>query len=259
MNKDIHSSALVSSGARLGNNNTIGAHVVIEDNVQVGENNTLMTGVVLKAGTRLGDNNTIHEYTVLGGLPQDIHFNPDTPSYLDIGDRNTLREYVTINRASQEDAATRVGSDNYLMTHAHVGHDSELGNQNIVANGGSLAGFVKVANRAFISGGVVIHQFTKVGNLAMVGGNAKITRDVLPYMITDGVPARARGLNLVGLKRAGFGRDDISTLKQAYRLIHRSSSTQADIITGLQNMNSPLGNELAEFIADSRRGYHREK
>jgi UDP-N-acetylglucosamine acyltransferase len=255
----IHPSAIISGRARLGKNNTIGAHVIIDDEVQLGDSNVLMAGVVLKAGTRMGSNNTVHEYAVLGGLPQDIHFDAAIPSWLEIGDRNTLREYVTLNRASQENAVTRIGNDNYLMTQVHLGHDCVLGDQIIIAPGSALAGFVNLARRVFVSGGVMVHQFVNIGELAMVGGNAKITRDVLPYMITDGIPARVRGLNLVGLERAGFSPEDILTLKRVYRLIHRSGKTQSAIVAGLRDMASHFSNELADFIVDSRRGYHREK
>lgn len=258
MSNDIHPSALVSGQARLGDNNILGPHVVVEDDVQLGDGNVLMAGVVLKAGTRLGSGNTVHEYAVLGGLPQDVQFDAATPSFLEIGDDNTLREYVTVNRASQANAATRIGNDNYLMTEVHLGHDCVLGDHIVIAPGTGLGGFVEVADRAFLSGGVMVHQFVHIGGYAMVGGNAKITRNVLPYMITDGVPARVRGLNLVGLQRAGFGREDIRTLKQAYQLIHRSGEPQAAIVAGLRALNSPFGNELADFISQARRGYHRE-
>ena len=258
MSNDIHPSAIVSGQARLGDNNRIGPNVIIEDDVQLGDDNALMAGVVLKAGTRLGNGNTVHEYAVLGGLPQDIHFDAATTSWLEIGDHNTLREYVTINRASQDQATTRVGNHNYLMTEVHLGHDCVLGDHIVIAPGTGLGGFVEVADRAFISGGVMVHQFVHIGGYAMVGGNAKITRNVLPYMITDGVPARVRGLNLVGLQRAGFSREDIRTLKTAYQLIHRSGEPQAAIVSGLRAMSSPFTTELADFIQQARRGFHRE-
>ena len=259
MSNTIHPTAIVSNQAQLGDNNIIGPQVVVEANVQIGDGNTLMTGALLKEGVNIGDDNSIHEYAVIGGLPQDLGFDPTTASYVTIGNGNTLREYVTVHRASKQDAFTRLGDENYLMTHVHLGHDCELANRVIIAPGTGLGGFVHVAERAFISGGVMVHQFVKIGTLAMIGGNSKITQDVLPYMITDGVPGIVRGLNLVGLRRAGCSRTDIQALKQAYQIIHRSAQPQQIILEQLRELADPFALHLAEFIADSGRSFHREK
>ncbi len=258
MNNHIHPAAHVDPAAELGSGNRIGPGVIVEAGVRLGDDNVLEAGAVLKRGTVLGHGNVIHEYAVIGGLPQDIHFDPATPSGVEIGDRNVLREYVTINRASQAQGTTRLGDDNYLMTQVHLGHDCVLGNRVIIAPGTGLGGFVAVADRAFLSGGVMVHQFVHVGRLAMVGGNAKITRDVLPFMITDGVPAAVHGLNRVGLRRAGFTPAQMKLLKDAYRLIHRSGESLQIILDGLEAMADPLAAELAAFIRGAERGFHRE-
>ncbi len=259
MSNTIHPTAIVSEQALLGQNNIVGPHVVIEANVQMGNGNTLMAGVLLKNGVKIGNDNTIHEYAVIGGLPQDLGFDPATVSYVTIGDGNCLREYVTVHRASKLDAMTRLGDENYLMTHVHLGHDCQLANRVIIAPSSGLGGHVHVADRAFISGGVMVHQFVQIGTLAMIGGNAKITQDVLPYMITDGVPGTVRGLNLVGLRRAGCSRSDIQVLKQAYQIIHRSAQSRQVILKELEEMDNPYASHLAEFITGSSRSFHREK
>ena len=259
MSNTIHPTAIVSNQAQLGENNVIGPHVVIEANVQIGNGNSLMTGVVLKEGVNIGNNNTLHEYAVIGGLPQDLGFDSATSSYVTIGNDNTLREYVTIHRASKQDAFTRLGDENYLMTHVHLGHDCKLANRVIIAPSTGLGGHVHVADRAFISGGVMVHQFVKIGTIAMIGGNAKITQDVLPYMITDGVPGTVRGLNLVGLRRAGCRKFDIQVLKQAYQIIHRSAQPQRNILEELRELDNPFALHLVEFITGSSRSFHREK
>ena len=258
MSNTIHPTAFVDPAAELGHGNQIGPNVVIEAGVRLGDDNTLHAGVVLKAGTSLGDGNAVHEYAVIGGLPQDIHFDPAVPSTVAIGNGNVLREFVTINRASRENGVTRVGDDNYLMTGVHLGHDCVLGDRVIIAPGTGLGGFVQVADRAFISGGVMVHQFVHIGRFAMIGGNAKITRDVLPFMITDGVPASVHGLNRVGLRRAGFDAGQMRVLKQAYQLIHRSGKPLGAILEGLDAMADPLAGELADFIRAAERGFHRE-
>ncbi|MFP3873495.1 MAG: acyl-ACP--UDP-N-acetylglucosamine O-acyltransferase [Thiohalophilus sp.] len=257
MSNTIHPTAIVSSEARLGQGNEIGPFVVIHGDVALGDNNVLHSGVVLHGGTRLGNANRLHESAVIGGLPQDLGFDPATPSYVEIGDDNVLREAVIIHRASKSGAVTRVGDHNYLMNGTHLGHDCVLGDNVIIAPYAALGGFVSVADRAFISGGVMVHQFVRIGRLAMIGGNSKITRDALPYMITDGMPGRVRGLNVVGLKRAGFKAEDLRTLKQAYQLLFRSGTGLDEAVAQLRELSPAPAAELAGFIADSQRGFHR--
>lgn len=255
----IHPTALVSEKAELGKGNNIGAFVVIEDDVSIGDNNHLLSCVVLKSGTRLLNGNKIHENAVIGGLPQDLAFDPKTPSFVRIGSDNTLREFVTIHRASQENQSTILGNDNYLMAQVHIGHDCVLENDVIIAPSTGLGGFVKVENKAFLSGGVMVHQFVHIGSLAMLGGNAKITQDVLPYMICDGNPAQISGLNKVGLRRAGFKLEDVRALKKAYQLIFNSEAKLEQRLKSLSKQSDIFAQNLTSFIQSSKRGFHRDK
>jgi len=255
----IHPTALVSDKAQLGKGNEIGAFVVIEDDVVLGDENILFSGVVLKSGTVLGNENKIHEHAVIGGLPQDLGFDAATPSQVKIGDKNTLREFVTIHRASQENEATKLGNENYLMTQVHLGHDCELENNVIIAPSTGLGGFVTVEDKAFISGGVMVHQFVHIGSLAMLGGNAKITQDVLPFMMADGNPAQISGLNKVGLRRAGYKTDDIKSLKKAYQLIFNNDSKLEQRLKELSQLGHASTEHLVSFIQASKRGFHRDK
>lgn len=259
MSNTIHPTALVSEKAQLGSGNNIGAFVVIEDDVIIGDNNTLLSGVVLKSGTCVENGNKIHENAVVGGLPQDLGFNPETRSFVKIGNKNTLREFVTIHRASQENQATSLGDENYLMAQVHIGHDCELENNVIIAPSTGLGGFVSVEDKAFISGGVMVHQFVHIGSLAMLGGNAKITQDVLPYMICDGNPAYISGLNKVGLRRAGFKLNDIRALKKAYQLIFNNDSKLEQRLVSLSQQKDAFARHLTSFIHSSKRGFHRDK
>lgn len=258
MSNTIHPTAIVSEQAQLGTGNTIAAFVIIENDVSLGDNNTLLSGVVLKAGTRLGSGNTLHEHAVIGGLPQDLGFDSATISFVEIGDRNTLREFVTIHRASQENKATKLGCENYLMAQVHIGHDCKLESNIVIAPSTGLGGFVSVEDRAFISGGVMVHQFVHIGSLAMLGGNAKITQDVLPYMICDGNPAHINGLNKVGLRRAGFKLEDIRSLKKAYQLIFRGEENFEQRLASLSQQNNEFSQHLSSFIQSSKRGFHRD-
>ncbi|WP_455365420.1 acyl-ACP--UDP-N-acetylglucosamine O-acyltransferase [Kaarinaea lacus] len=257
MTNQVHPTAIVSEQAQLGSGNTIGAFVVIENDVTLGDNNRIDAHSVIKNGSRIGDNNSIHEHVVFGGNPQDISFK-GAETYAQMGDNNVLREFVTINRATTKESGwTRIGDNNYFMAVSHVAHDCQLGNHIVMANDAAIAGHVHVGDRAFISGGVKIHQFTKVGTFAMIGGNSKITQDCLPYMITDGVPGKVRGLNAVGLKRAGFTVEDIRELKQAYRILFESRRDMDVILHELAQMQSNHAKHLVEFIKASKRNFHR--
>jgi UDP-N-acetylglucosamine acyltransferase len=255
MTNSIHPTAAVSPHARLGDGNVIGPFAVIEDDVVIGNNNRIGAHSVIKARSRIGDDNALHEHVVFGGLPQDKGFR-EKETWAVLGNGNTLREFVTINRGSKE-GETRLGNNNYLMVSVHVGHDCQLADDIVIAPSSGLGGHVRVASRAFISGGVMVHQFVRIGALAMIGGNAKITQDVLPFMITDGVPAVVRGLNKVGLRRAGLTVAELSALKRAFRVVFDAHRPPAAIAADLRALGTPHTQQLADFISASKRGFHR--
>jgi UDP-N-acetylglucosamine acyltransferase len=251
----IHPTALVDPEARLGADVAVGPYAIVEGGTAIGARTDVRARAVVKRYTTLGTDNHVHEAAVLGGEPQDVSFQGGASALL-IGDRNRIREGVTVHRASAG-GETRIGSDCFLMAYAHVAHDDRLGDGVILANNVALAGHVHVADRAFLSGGVVVHQFCRVGRLAMVGGNSKIVQDCLPFVITDGVPGRARGLNVVGLRRAGFTAAQLRALKHAYRILLRSGLPLDTALTTLDALADPLADELAAFVRASKRGFHR--
>jgi UDP-N-acetylglucosamine acyltransferase len=258
MKNTIHPTAIVSAKAELGSDNTIGPFVVIEDNVVLGNNNRIGAHSVIKFGARIGNYNKFAEHVVFGGLPQDLNFDETANTFAELGDNNVLREFVTVHRATTKESGwTKIGDNNYFMTVTHVAHDCQLGNHITLAPDAMLGGHVHVSDRAFISGGVKVHQFAKIGAYAMIGGNSKITQDCLPYMITDGVPGKVRGLNLVGLKRARFDMQDIRQLKQAYRILFQSRRDLDEILNELEQLGSEHARNLAAFIRNSKRNFHR--
>jgi UDP-N-acetylglucosamine acyltransferase len=232
----------------------VGPFAVIEDGAVLGPGCEVRAHAVVKRYTHLGAGNVVHEGAVLGGEPQDLSFKGD-PSGLRIGDRNRIREGVTLHRGASPGSETTVGSDCFLMAYAHVAHDCHLGDRVILANNVALAGHVTIGERAFLSGGVVVHQFCRVGRLAMIGGNAKVVQDCLPFVITDGAPARARGLNLVGLRRAGMEAGQIRGLKESFRLLLRAGLPLAEALTRMSSMGEPLVDELVAFVRGARRGF----
>jgi UDP-N-acetylglucosamine acyltransferase len=257
VSNQIHPTAVISPQATLGQGNHIGPFVVIEDNVVMGDNNAVAAHCVIKYGARIGHGNTLHEHVVYAGIPQDLGFKAaDTIAQL--GDNNVLREFVTVHRATtKESGRTVIGNNNYFMATAHIAHDCQIGNHVIMANDAVLAGHVHIEDRVFVSGGVKVHQWAHIGEYAMIGGNSKITQDCLPYMITDGIPGRVRGLNLIGLKRAGFRLEELRELKAAYRILLGSRGSLETQLAELAQLSSPRARHLSEFIDRSKRGFHR--
>jgi len=252
----IHPTALVSAGAHLGAGVTVGPYAVIEEATDIGAGTEVRAHAVIKRFTRLGEGNAVHEGAVLGGEPQDVGF-AGAETRLRIGDGNRIREGVTIHRATRPGGETVVGSGCFLMAYAHVAHECVIGDGAILANNVALAGHVEIGAKAFLSGGVVVHQFCRVGRLAMLGGNAKVVQDCLPFVVTDGVPGRARGLNVVGLRRAGAGAAQLRTLKEAYRLLLRSSLPLATALERMAALGDPWVDEMIAFARSSKRGFHR--
>lgn len=254
----IHATSIIEPGAMLGESVTIGPYALIEQSVAIGDRSDIRGHAVIKQFTTLGPANIVHEGAVLGGEPQDIGF-VDCTSYLRIGSNNRIREGVTIHRGTQPKSATIIGSNCFIMANAHVAHNCRLGDGVIVANNVALAGYVEIEDQAFISGGVVVHQFCRIGRLAMIGGNSKIVQDCLPFIITDGAPGRARGLNIVGLRRAGYKSCDIQKLKEGYRLLLRSRLPLEDALQRLSALGDPLVNHLINFVRTSTRGFCHEE
>ena len=256
MSNQIHNLACVSASAELGTGNSIGPFAVIEDGAILGNNNQIASHAVIKTNTHMGDSNQVFEQAVIGGLPQDLSFD-NSPTFVHIGSHNVFREAVTIHRATKTGSATIIGDHCYMMAYTHFAHDCVVGNHVILANVANVGGHVHVGDRAFLAGGVVVHQFCHIGRNAMIGGNAKITQDVLPYMLVDGNPARVRGLNLVGLKRAGFSREDLRELKSAYRQLFSAGSSLEAQIEVLAVQANPHVQHLLRSIQGSARGFHR--
>jgi UDP-N-acetylglucosamine acyltransferase len=250
----VHPTALIDAGADVGARVEIGPFAVVEGDTRVGEGCELRAHSVVKRFTTLGRSNVVHEGAVLGGEPQDVAFTGES-SRLVLGDRNLIREGVTIHRSTRPGGTTVVGSDCFVMAYAHVAHDDHIGDRVILANNVALAGHVDIGEGAFLSGGVVVHQFCRVGRLAMLGGLSKVVQDCLPFVITDGNPARARGLNVVGLRRAGVKPPRLRPLKEAYRLLLRSGLPLEGALERMSALGDPLVDEMVTFVRGSERGF----
>jgi len=249
----IHASAIVDKGAEIGEGVEIGPYAIVEGGVKIRRNVKIWPHVYICSGTEIGEETQIHMGAVIGHVPQDLAYKGGA-TYVVIGKRNVIREYVTIHRATKDGFSTTIGDDNYFMAISHVGHNCEIGNRVIVANGALLAGYVKVGDGAFISGNVVIHQFCRVGTLAMIGGFSGVNKDVPPYMLVRG-PSIVRSVNLVGLRRAKFPSDTIRKIKEAFRLLYRANLNISQAVEEIKKLGSyaELQN-IIDFVTGSKRG-----
>ena len=254
---EAHPTAVIHPRAEVAAGVLVGPYAVIEDEVRIGPGCEVGAHSVVKRGTSLGRHNRIFEHATLGGEPQDVKFNGERSSLV-IGDDNLIREYATLHRASGDGAVTRVGSRNFLMVGIHVAHNCEVGDDNVFANGAAIAGHCTVEDHVFLASNVGAHQFTRFGRYAMVGGKSKIVQDVLPFFTTDGNPPRVRGLNSVGLRRAGFTTESRRLLKRAYQLLFRERLPLEEALAGMERMGDEHILHLVNFIRGSRRGFSRE-
>ncbi|MCM8786494.1 MAG: acyl-ACP--UDP-N-acetylglucosamine O-acyltransferase [Candidatus Omnitrophica bacterium] len=248
----IHPTAIIDKEAILEEPVNIGAYAVIEKNVRIGKNVTICPYAHIAGNTTIGDNNFIGTGAVIGQMPQILGIKENL-GRLFIGNNNVIREYVTIHTSSLADKTTTIGNNNYFMAFSHIAHDCEITNNVVICNGSLIAGHVQINENAFISGNVVVHQFVRIGRLAMIGGLSRVNQDVLPFMLLVG-DSKIWGLNLVGLKRKGFGSKEIAEIKKAFNIIYRSKLSLSNAVRLLKNMSSKYVEEIIEFILSSKRG-----
>jgi UDP-N-acetylglucosamine acyltransferase len=246
--------ARVNPSARIGAQSRVDEYCVIESDVELGVGCMLEPYVYVKRWTTMGDYNQISSGTVLGTDPLDKAFGGER-SYLRIGSNNKIREHFTISRGTQPESETRIGNRNYIMTSGHIAHNCTLWDDIVVASCALVAGHVEIESQAFLSGGVVVHQHSRIGRLAMVGGNTRVNSDLPPYLLYSDFNVAAKGLNLVGLRRAAFTRDEISALKKAFSLLYRSGLQRREALDRiLLEAPSEHTRHLVDFIERSKRG-----
>ncbi len=254
----IAATARVSERAVIGAETAIGDFCIVEEDVVIGARTRLEPYVMVKRWTTLGADNEISAGTVLGTDPLDKAFSGER-SYLKIGNGNKIREHYTISRGTEPESVTEIGDDNYVMTSGHIAHNCKIGCHTVICSCALVAGYVEVEDGAFISGGVVIHQYSKIGRLAMIGGNTRVNQDVPPYFLYTEFNVAPRGLNLVGLRRAGLGAEDIRALKRAYQLLYRSKLKLEEALAAIEReIRTEHTQHLVNFIRGSKRGVCRE-
>ena len=250
----IHPTAIIHPRARIAEGVRIGPYAVIDEHVQIGPECTLGPHVYITAHTLLGPRNQVHAGAVIGDLPQDLRFKGG-PTGVRIGAGNVIREHVTIHRANHPDEPTTIGDRCLLMASSHVGHNTRLGNDIILANGALLAGHVTVDDRAFISGTCLIHQFVRIGRLSLMQGGAGASKDLPPFTIARG-NNQICGLNSIGLRRAGLTPEERLELRKLYHLLFRTNQKFATALAqAAREAKSPPAKHLIEFLKSGKRGF----
>ena len=252
----VDASAKIDPSASIAESATVGAYSIIGANVEIGSGTWVGPHVVINGPTRIGEDNRIFQYASIGEIPQDKKFHGES-SRLEIGDRNTIREFVTINRGTDDGGSiTRIGDDNWLMAYIHIAHDCIIGNHTTFSNGASLAGHVKIDDYVTLGGFTLVHQFCAIGKYSFCGMGSAISKDVPPYMMIGGNPARPYGINIEGLKRHQFSSESIRTLRNAYKTLYRSGYTAAEAVEALSSVEEDADKIalLIDFINQATRG-----
>jgi len=251
----IHPTAIVDPAAEVDPSARIGPYCIIGPGVTVGPETELQHHVTLMGPSTIGSGNFFYAYCSIGQRTQDLKYEGE-PTFLAIGDGNTFREFCTVNRGTLPGTKTSIGSGGNFLAYSHIAHDCTVGDKVIFSNNGTLAGHVEVGDHAVIGGLTAIHQFCRVGRHAITGGCSKIVQDVPPFFIADGNPAEVRGVNQVGLERAGHPPETIRALKEAYRILYRG---QLNVKQSVETIRQELPGiaevtELCDFIEQSKRG-----
>ena len=249
----IHPTAVIHPKAKLDSSVTVGPYAVIDDAVEIGPRCVIGPHVYVTGVTTIGAENQFHAGCVIGDAPQDLKYD-GTPTRVRIGDKNVFREHCTVHRSTKPDGETVIGSNNFLMQNSHVGHNCVIGDHVILAGGALMAGHAIAQDRAFISGNCLVHQFTRVGTLAMMQGGSAVSKDLPPFTIALH-QNEICGLNIIGLRRAGFTSEQRLELKAAYRLLFRSGKNLRTAVAEAQGKfaNGPA-RTLIDFVATAKRG-----
>ncbi len=253
---NIHETAIIHPKAQLGEDVGIGPYSIIGENATIGSGTSVGPHVHIEGWTTIGNDCRIFAGASIGNESKDLKYNQGDRSFVTIGNRNVIREYTSISRATGKDDTTEIGDDNLLMTGVHVAHDCKIGNNTILASYATLGGHVTVEDRAILGAQAAFHQFIRVGLLAFAGACAKVVQDIPPYTMSDGYPARVRGLNTVGLQRSGISPQSRMLLKKAYKLLFRSNLNREQAVQKVREEVEMCEEvmRLLEFMETSQRG-----
>lgn len=253
----IHPTAVIDPSARLGENVSIGPYSIIGANVEIGDGTWIGPHVVIQGPSIIGRNNKIFQFNSIGEVPQDKKFAEEDETWFKMGDNNVIREFCTFNRGTVQDGGvTEVGNNNWIMAYVHLAHDCIVKNDTIFANGASLAGHVTVGNHVVMGGFALVYQFVTIGDYAICGFSSGVKNDVPPYSMVDGMPAKAVSINREGLKRQQFSKEEIQSIRQAFKLLYHSGLTLEEAKHELKYLaeSQPVLQLLNDFFPTMKRG-----
>jgi len=256
----IHPTAMIDPTARIEAGVVIEPYTIVGRDVSIGEETRVGPFTVIGEHTTIGPRNRIYHHASVGTESQDLKFSGEE-SYLIIGEQNIIREYATLNRATGAGEATRVGNRNIFMAYSHLAHNSVVGDNCVIANAAEIGGLVVVEDWAILGGLAAIHQFCRIGAYSIVGAGSKVVQDVPPFLLADGHPVRPHGLNLVGLRRRGFTREEIREIQLAYDIVYSRSLRVEEAISHLREQfpTSPQVAQIISFLEQAERGIIRPR
>lgn len=252
----IHQTAIIHPSAKLASDVQVGPYTLIGEDVEIDSGTVIESHVVIKRSTRIGKNNHFYQFGSIGEDCQDKKYAGEQ-TFLEIGDNNVFRECVTLHRGTvQDNSITKIGSNNLIMTYAHIAHDVMMGDNNIIANSVAVAGHVQIGDWAIIGGMVGVHQFCKIGSHSFTAAGCILLRDLPPYVMAGGESVKPHGINTEGLRRRGFSKESITQIRRAYKVLYRKGLLVEEAVQQLTEMaiDSPEVNILADFVANSNRG-----
>lgn len=251
----IHPTAVVDKKAKLADDIEVGPYAIIGPDVEIGSSTRIGSHAVVEGHTTIGENCRIFTGACIGSIPQDLKYKGEK-SFLKIGNNNIIREYVTLNPGTHEGGVTFIGNGNLLMAYSHVAHDCKIENGCIIANAGTLAGYVTLEDRTVVGGLTAIHQFVRVGKMSIIGGCSKVVQDIPPFSTCDGHPARVYGLNLVGLKRSSVSKDARDALRRSFKILFHSGLSVKNAVEKVYREVEHFGevDYLLDFVKNSERG-----
>lgn len=256
---NIHPTAIIDKTASIDPSVIIGAYSIIGENVNIGKKTIIHPHVIIGKNTTIGKHNEIFQFASIGEDPQDLKFAGEE-TFLEIGDDNRIREACTFHRGTADGGSfTKIGNNNLFMVNTHIAHDCVVGNNNVLANNVGVAGHVHIGNHVVVGGQSGIHQFCKIDDYAMIAAASLILKDVAAFLMVGGNPARAKGLNIEGMRRKNWSKETINILNQAYRIIFRSGLITKDAIKELEHLlpKEPKVQLLIDSIQNSERGLMR--
>jgi UDP-N-acetylglucosamine acyltransferase len=249
----VHPTAIIDPAAQIDVGAEIGPFSIIGPQAMIGEKTIVQSHVVIEGKVEIGAGNLIGHGAVIGAPPQDVSFSPERKTKVEIGNDNIIREYCTIHRGTAEGSSTKIGNKNFLMAGAHIGHNCEIANNVVIANNCLLAGFVRVDDGAFLGGGSTFHQFMHIGRLVMVQGSSAFGKDLPPFVIAAERNS-VFGVNVVGLRRAGFSAKDRDEIKAAFKLVYMSGLNIAQALEKADTMKfGVLAREFIGFVANAKK------